>query len=64
MEPGVNRVISEPAVMLPLLGAEMSLGKAWVKRVNCLFFFPSQLSGCGNYLPLLEESDCLMDKTR
>ena len=29
MEPGVNRVIREPAVMLPLLGAEMSLGNAW-----------------------------------
>ena len=35
MEPGVRRVMVEPAVMLPLVGAEMSLGKAWVHRVSC-----------------------------
>lgn len=40
MEPGVNRVIREPAVMLPLLGADMSLGKAWEDCVSFYYFFP------------------------
>jgi hypothetical protein len=29
IEPGVKRVISLPAVILPLVGAEMSAGKAY-----------------------------------
>lgn len=68
MEPGVKRVIVEPAVMLPLVGAETSLGNAWVDCVSCYCFFSTPFRSSVVvgviYLPLLEESGCLMGKTR